>query len=121
MNDITAPRKTTRTEVTAGLRQLADYLDTHPDIPVAIYGWDLLIQAHGDNDTAKSTELDRIAAILGVPVDHKSAEGGHYTAVRSFGPITYHAYYVTARAKAAYQAYMTYADAVIPDDPPEAA
>lgn len=121
MTSIPIPRVPTRTEVSSGLRQLADYLDAHPDIPVALFGWDLLVGADGDNDTAKKAELDRIAAVLGVPVDYKSAGTGHYSAVRSFGPISYHAYHVTTKAKATYQAHMTYADAVTPDDPPEAA
>lgn len=121
MTSIPIPHETTRTEVTSGLRQLADYLDAHPDLPVALFGWDLLVGADGDNDAAKKAELDRIAAVLGVQINDKFADTGHYSAVRSFGPISYHAYHVTTHAKAAYQAYMTYADAVIPDDPPEAA
>ncbi len=108
-----------RADITAGLRQIADYLDAHPDLPAAPYGWDLLVATHGDTDTEAAAEVDRIAAILGVPVDDQTRDGGHYTANKTFGPITYRAFHITARSKAAHRAHMTYADAVTPEDPGE--
>jgi hypothetical protein len=35
MTRITFPNPVTRTQITDGLRQLADYLHPHPDIPIA--------------------------------------------------------------------------------------
>jgi hypothetical protein len=32
-----------RAKVISGLRQLADWLDAHPDVPVCPFGWDLSI------------------------------------------------------------------------------
>jgi hypothetical protein len=72
----------TRAQITSGLRQLADYLDTHPAIPVAPYGWDLLVSTCNDTDDAGITEVDRIATVLGVPVRDDTSDGGHYTAAR---------------------------------------
>jgi hypothetical protein len=121
----TTPRtdQTARARVLAGLRQLADYLDAHPDIPVPDYGWDLLAFARDKtDDTAARAETDHVAALLGVQVRDDIAAGGHYKAARSFGPVTYEFIHVTARRRALHNAYMTYADAVTPDDPtPEAA
>ena len=46
MNDarIAAPLPA-RNQVISGLRQLADYLDQHPGVPVDEHGWDLLVFA----------------------------------------------------------------------------
>ncbi len=40
------------------------------------------------------------------------ADGGHYSAVKAFGPITYRAFHIPARHRAAHRALMTYADSV---------
>ncbi|GEM_PF-532922 len=123
---ITFPNQATRAQITAGLRQLADYLDTNPALPLAPYGWDLLVSTHDDTDTAGIAEVDRIAAILGVPVRDEIADGGHYTAIKAFGLITYQAFHIPARSKAAYRAHITDDDHATPDDtsaddPPQAA
>ena len=131
-DDITFPGQVDRAQIIDGLRQLADYLAAHPAVPVAPYGWDLLVSSHRDTDTEGIAEIDRIAAILGVTVKDDTSNGGHYTAARAFGPISYQAFHISARSKAAYRAYMTYADHVTPDntdteaeadadDPPQAA
>jgi hypothetical protein len=127
-NRDTFPDQTPRDQFTAGLRQLADYLDSHPAIPVAPYGWDLLVSTHCAADPDDIAQIDRIAALLGVPVEDELADGGHYSAIKSFGPITYRAFHIPARHKAAHRALMTYADSVTPeethgdaDDPPQAA
>src|ERR1700728_1099586 len=106
-----------RTQIVNGLRQLANYLDTHPDVPVNEFGWDLLSCTRETTDAAGMAEVDRIAAILGVQVRDDTPEGGHYTAAKTFGRITYEAIHVTTRRRAAHQALMSYADAVTPDDP----
>ena len=110
------PNQVSREDITKGLRQLADYLDAHPAVPVAPYGWDLLVSTHLENDPEGIAEIDHIAALLGVTVDDQTSAGGHYTATRAFGPITYSAFHILTRSKAAYRAYMTYADCVVPDD-----
>ena len=100
MTRLTFPNPVAPAQITDGLRQLADYLDAHPDIPLAPYGWDLLVSTHCDNDTEGRAEVDRIAAILGVPPDDDTADGGHYTAARSFGPVKYYAFHIPASHRA---------------------
>jgi hypothetical protein len=112
----TLPGQVARSDITSGLRQLADYLDANPAIPVAPYGWDLMVGTHTSDDRAGVAEIDRVAADLGVAVYDDTANGGHYNVTRSFGPISYTAFHISARSKAAYRAYMTYADCVLPDD-----
>ncbi len=121
MNFDSFPDPIARDQITTGLRQLADYLDNHPDIPVAPYGWDLLVATHLDSDTHGIAEIDRVAAILGVPAENEIPDNGHYSALRAFGPITYRAFHIPAKKQAIYRAHMTYADSVTPDDPPQAA
>lgn len=106
----------TRSKVITGLRQLADHLEAHPDIPVNPYGWDLNIypdRSSGD-DTARA-EVDRIAAELGVQVHDDTGRGGHYIATRAFGLISYAAVHIPAREMAAHIALMSYSDCVTPE------
>lgn len=115
-----------RAQVITGLRQLPDYLDHHPDLPVNEYGWDLLAFTRAGADAAGRAEVGQIATILGVQANDDTADGGHITAARTFGRITYEFIHVTARRRAAYRALMSYANAVTPDqitsaDSPEAA
>ena len=85
----------TRAKVITGLRQLADYLDTHPGVPVDTYGWDLNIYTdRDDSDTAAQAEVDQIAAVLGAQVTDNTGRGGHYIAARTFGLITYRAVHI---------------------------
>ena len=120
------PNLTPRDQLTAGLRQLADYLDTHPAIPVATFGWDLYVSTCGASDHDGIAAIDRIAEALGVTVDDDRATGGHYTATKTFGPVSYGAFHIPARRRAAHRALMTYYDSITPDDagpddPPQAA
>jgi hypothetical protein len=105
-----------RTQVIDGLRQLADYLQDHPGVPVNEYGWNLNAYPLKDDETAGRAEVDRVADILGVQADDQTSDGGHYTAAKTFGRITYEVIHVTARRQAAYHALMSYAGAITPDD-----
>jgi hypothetical protein len=103
----------TRAKVIDGLRQLADYLADHPDVPVTRYGWDLNIYADSDDgDAAATAEVDRIAAILGVTPADDTTRGGHYIATRCFGLISYRAVHVPERRMAEHHALMSYRDCV---------
>ena len=126
MNRDNPPNQTPRQEFITGLRQLADYLDAHPAIPTAPYDWELIVSTHRANDLDGIAEIDRIAVFLGMPVEDELADGGHYCAVKAFGPITYRACHIPARHRAAHRALMTYSKSVTPDDgdpdiPPQAA
>ena len=103
-----------RAKVISGLRQLADWLDEHPDVPVPPFGWDLNVYTHADDDAASRADVDQIAAILGAQVQDDTARGGHYRTQRSFGLISYGAVHVSARNSAALGALMSYQDCVTP-------
>jgi hypothetical protein len=78
-----------RVRVITGLRQAADYLESHPAVPVSEYGWDLLaFPALGTPDSAARAEVRRVAAVLGVRAG-TDGPGGYYRAVQDFGPVTY--------------------------------
>ena len=107
-----------RAKVIGGLRQLADYLDAHPGVPVCPFGWDLSIYPQSADDADRAAEVDRIAAILGVDVADQTADGGHYTAARTFGLITYEAVHIPRRHRDASKALMSYSGCVTPDRGP---
>jgi hypothetical protein len=106
-----------RAKVIGGLRQLADWLDAHPGVPVCPFGWDLSIYPQFADDADRAAEVDRIADILGVDVDDQTGQGGHYTAARSFGLITYEAVYIPRRRRAAHAALMSYSGCFDPAGP----
>ncbi len=103
-----------RAKVIDGLVELAAYLEAHPDVPVAPFGWDLNVYTQDDDDAACRAEVDRIAASLGAQVQDDTGRGGHYRADRRFGLISYAAVHVTARRSAAYNALMSYHGCVTP-------
>jgi hypothetical protein len=112
-----------RAKVTEGLRQLADYLDANPGVPVSEYTHcDLLaFTSHDYSDAASRAEVDRIAALLGAPVRDETGRGGHYKATRSFGPISYSMIHIPAEHRAAHAALMSYSGCVTPDSTLKAA
>jgi hypothetical protein len=79
---------TERAALIDGLRALADYLESTPEVPAPAYP--VIYTFPPDSDwTAKRAEIDAIAARLAVPA-HRTG-GGHYVATRFFGPIEYRA------------------------------
>jgi hypothetical protein len=104
-----------RAQTIAGLRELADYLETHPRVPVCALGWDLNVFPQLPTEDLTRAEIDRIAAILGVPVSDETGRGGHYTVTRSFGLVSYRAICVPDRRAAAHQALMSYSGRVTPE------
>jgi hypothetical protein len=117
MHDQSATAGEPRAEVIGGLRQLADYLDQHPEVPVNEFGWSLLdFTRHDVDDTAGKAEVDQVAATLGVTVRDETPRGGHYRAVKAFGLVTYEFLHVTKRRQAASEALMSYSGCVTPDD-----
>jgi hypothetical protein len=106
-----------RAKVIGGLRQLADLLEAHPGVPVCPFGWDLSVYPQYDDEAARVAEVDRIAAILGVAVADQTGQGGHYTAARTFGLITYAAVYIPRRGRDACNALMSYSGCFDSADP----
>ena len=89
----TAGGPTDRELTIAGLRELADFLEANPDVPVDRYPRIYFAVDGSLQDGAgreRRAEVDRIAAALGV----EPREAGHYSASRMFGPVEYHAFSV---------------------------
>ena len=89
-----------------GLREAADYIEAHPDLPVP-FTVDVHYCIPGATDKDGEDEAYRIAAMLGTKVtgeDDYSSE-----AQRDFGPaVKYRAVYVTRDAMAAHYALHSY-------------
>jgi hypothetical protein len=113
---------TDRAQLITGLRQLADYLDTHPTIPITRSGLELLsFPSKHNSDQAERTEVDHVAALLDRIACDDTADGGHYTVSRSFGPVTYKFIHIPARRRALNDAHWSYAGAITPDETDEEA
>jgi hypothetical protein len=79
---------TERTALINGFRGLADYLESNPEVPAPGYSTVFTFPPDGDW-TEMRAEIDATAARLGV-IAHETG-GGHYVAIRSFGPVEYRA------------------------------
>lgn len=100
-----------RTQTVTGLRELADFLDANPAVPVHEYGWEVTVFPRADTDADERAEVDRIAAALGESIRDETSRDGHYTVSKTFGRITYTAVHIPARRQAAHMALMSYAPA----------
>ena len=85
---------TERAALIGGLRALADYLESNPEVPTPIYSTVHTFPPDGDWAVMRA-EIDAIATPLGV-IAYRSA-GGHYVATRSFGPVEYRAVAIPRR------------------------
>ena len=99
---------------TPSLRELADYLDQNTAIPVPLYGAAFLLHASSVEDGGRA-QVDRIAGLLDTAVTDETARGGHYWAVRNFGPLGYEVVAITAAYHARYEADSSYRGCVTPD------
>ena len=79
-----------RTRLIAGLRDLADFLDQNPGVPVP-WGTDVLVFPAEASDAEMFAEIDTIAELIGSTASDADSPRGHYSAVRNFGPVQYRA------------------------------
>ena len=79
---------TVRAELINGLRSLADYLESTPEMPAPTWQVMYMFPPHGDWPQM-CAEIDAAAARLGVTA--RLTGGGHYVASRFFGPVEYRA------------------------------
>jgi hypothetical protein len=79
-----------RLRLIAGLRDLADFLDRNPEVPVP-WRADLLVFPSEGSDAEMFAEIDAIAELIGVTASDADSPAGHYSAVRDFGPVQYRA------------------------------
>ena len=96
------------------LRELAEFLDRHPAIPVPKHGATILLHAAMTEDGGRA-EVDRIARLMDTAVNDETARGGHYWAVRNFGPIGYEVVAITTASQATFDAERSYRGCVTPD------
>lgn len=88
-----------RQQQIADLRELVDFLDTHPDLPISGALGDYCID--GDDDTAGLAELRRVAAILDAEIT-TNGPGTHHYVSRRFGTVGYRAFYILREHMVAY-------------------
>lgn len=103
-----------RSRVIAGLRSLAEFLEGNPDVPTPSWASMMVFPANGTEHEMRK-EVDRIAALIGTKIDDRTAEHGHYTATRNFGPLEYRAVFIPADSRKYQDAKDSYSDNVIPN------
>lgn len=86
-----------RTALISGLRGLADYLESNPEVPAPIHS-DMLTFPPKGEWTEMRAEIDVIAALLGVTAGEPYGE--HYVASRYFGPVEYRAVAIPPKSSA---------------------
>lgn len=96
---------TTREELIAGLRAVADFYEANPTMPVPAYP-DLCVHTRGDNDEAEVEQVRAAAEVLGVEMK----VGAHVTADRAFGKVSVRVVHVPSPVMANHVAHMSYAD-----------
>ncbi|MEV4164253.1 hypothetical protein [Nonomuraea dietziae] len=106
-----------RTELISEIRELADFLETHPSLPTP-YGLDALaLPAHGEGYEAQRAEIDRLTESLDAEIRESN---GHYTARIEFGRVTYRLVAISDEAMARHDALMSYSGSISPDHPTDA-
>jgi hypothetical protein len=91
---MTCADSTEKTAVISGLRGLADYLESTPELPAPTYPVIYSFPSDGEW-TVMRAEIDNAAALLGVTAH--DTNGGHYVAARFFGPVEYRAVAIPPR------------------------
>jgi len=102
-----------RAQFITALRDLADYLDTHPTAPVPGNGADINLHADATESGGRG-QVAHIAAQLGAVISDETRNGGHLTATRMFGPIGYTVVSIPATVMAAHYASESYYGHVTP-------
>jgi hypothetical protein len=78
-----------RERFVAGLRALAEYLESKPDVPTPRHGTSVLVFPPFGTNEQQRTEIDVIATYINAePCEIVS---GHYSVSRFFGPVEYRA------------------------------
>jgi hypothetical protein len=104
----------TRQAFITGLRDLADYLDRHPAVPVPAYGTEIHLCASSTDDGG-CAQVSHFARHTGATIENRLAHCGHYEAARSFGPVGYRMIAISEQAMARHRAADSYYGCVIPD------
>ena len=104
----------TRQTFITGLRDLADYLDQHPAVPVPAYGTEVYLSASSTDDGG-CAQVSQFARQLGIIPPKTISYSGHYEAARQFGPVGYRMTAISDHAMARHYAHESYHGYVTPD------
>lgn len=110
--DTSASHGEHRRAMIAGLRELADFLEANPLVPVPPHPH--LTWSTGDlDDEAGVAYVRNLAATLDLKASH--AITGHAQVARQFGPVRYGASHAARASMDAYRAALSYDGAVRPE------
>ncbi len=87
-----------RARLIAGFRALADFLQDHPDVPAPRWA-DVMVFPPDGTEEEMRAEIDQVAVRIGTEPADRTADHGHYTASRNFGPVEYRAVAICACAR----------------------
>lgn len=87
-----------RARLITGLRDLAEFLDQNPQVPVPRYT-DLLVFPPRSTDAEMFAEVDVIAEQICATASQNDTPDGHYIASRDFGPVQYRAVAIPQAAR----------------------
>lgn len=99
-----------RAKLIDGLRDLANFLDRNPEVPVPPHA-DLMVFPSVGTDEQMRTEIDRIAALLGTEI--AETRHGHYVTECLFGSVKYLAVAISGTARESYHARNSYAENIV--------
>ena len=91
---MTYANATERRALISGLRDLAGFLESNPDVPAPAYT-DFLVFPPAVSDEEKRREVDAIASLTGSGTETFSSYR-HYQTSRRFGPVQYRAVAIPA-------------------------
>ena len=92
-----------RKQVIDDLREMLDWLEAHPDVPLDRYGARLGYSISGEQDERGHRTVADIATALDSTV---KTSGSHHRATRSWGVATYEATYIDRDHMAEYSEFM---------------
>jgi hypothetical protein len=78
-----------RSRFITGLRDLAEFLESNPEVPAPWSGATVHVFPPDSSNEKRRAEIDAIAARVGTPPSEFAP--GHYVASRYFGPVEYRA------------------------------
>ncbi|MFC4535292.1 hypothetical protein [Sphaerisporangium dianthi] len=100
-----------------GLRDLADFLDTNPDIPTPEGMVTAYCFPHGTDEDIRA-QVDQVARLLGSDIDPYEHVLDHYSTRITFGVAEYKAVGLLASSRARWAARRSYEDSIALDPDP---
>jgi hypothetical protein len=88
-----------RSSLIAGLRDLADFLESNPEVSAPRWA-DVMVFPPHSTDIEMKEAINTIAALIGTGISDETAQNGHYTASRQFGLVHYKAVGIRAQSLA---------------------